>query len=89
MSEITEFFSFFVNFGQHSRMSIKSFKDLKEMNLITRQRKLMKHVDEYVNKINVINAELRTQMTWAQTKQKRFANVHRAHDFKYAVKNKV
>ena len=63
MSEITEFSSFFVNFGQHSRMSIKFFKDLKKMNLITRQQKLMKHVDEYVNKMNVINVELRTQMT--------------------------
>ena len=49
----------------------------------------MKHVDEYVNKINVINVELRTQMTWAQIKQKRFVNVHRVHDFKYAIKNKV
>ena len=33
------------------------------MNLITRQRKFIKHVDEYINKINVINVELRTQMT--------------------------
>ena len=63
MFETIEFFSFFVNFDQHSRMNIKLFKDLKEINLITRQRRFMKHVDEYVNKINVINAELRTQMT--------------------------
>ena len=62
MSEITEFFSFFINFDQHSRINIKFFKNLKEMNLITRQRKFIKHVDEYVNKINVINVELRTQM---------------------------
>ena len=62
MFEIIEFFSFFVNFDQHSRMSIKFFKNLKEMNLIIRQRRFMKHVDEYINKINVINAELRTQM---------------------------
>ena len=89
MFEITEFSPFFVNFGQHSRMSIKSLKNLKKMNLITRQRKFMKHVDEYVNKINVINAKLRTQMTWTQIKQKRFVNVHRIHDFKYAVKDKV
>ena len=33
------------------------------MNLIIRQRKFIKHVDEYVNKINVINVELRTQIT--------------------------
>ena len=59
------------------------------MNLITRQRRFMKHVDEYVNKINVINAELRTQMTWTQIKQKRFVNVHRVHNLKYVVKNKV
>ena len=59
------------------------------MNLITRQRRFMKHVDEYVNKINVINAELRTQMTWAQIKQKKFVNVYRIYDFKYVVKNKV
>ena len=32
------------------------------MNLITRQRKFIKHIDEYVNKINVINVELRTQI---------------------------
>ena len=63
MFEITEFFSFFVNFGQHPRMNIEFFKDLKKMNLITRQRRLMKHADEYVNKMNVINVELRTQMT--------------------------
>ena len=59
------------------------------MNLIIRQRKFMKHVDEYVNKINVINVELRTQITWTQVKQKKFVNVHRVHDFKYAVKNKI
>ena len=63
MSEIIEFSSFFVNFDQHPRMNIKSFKNLEKMNLITRQRRFMKHVDEYVNKINVINVELRTQMT--------------------------
>ena len=49
----------------------------------------MKHVDEYVNKMNVINVELRTQMTWAQIKQKKFVNVYRAYDSKYVVKNKV
>ena len=59
------------------------------MNLITRQRKFIKHVDEYVNKINVINVELRTQMIWTQIKQKRFVNVHRIHNFKYVVKNKI
>ena len=59
------------------------------MNLITRQRRFIKHINEYVNKINVINAELRTQITWTQIKQKRFINVHRIHDFKYVVKNKV
>ena len=89
MSETTEFSSFFVNSGQHPRMNIEPFRDLKKMNLITRQRRLMKHVDEYVNKMNVINAELRTQMTWAQIRQERFANAHRAHDPKYAVENKV
>ena len=89
MSEITEFFSFFVNFDQHSRMSIEPFRDLKRMNLITRQRRFMKHADEYVNKMNVINAELRTQMIWTQIKQKKFVNVHRVYDFKYVVENKV
>ena len=63
MFEIIKFFSFFVNFDQHSRINIKLFTNLKKMNLITRQRKFIKHVDEYVNKINVINSELRTQMT--------------------------
>ena len=89
MFETTGFFSFFANFGQHPRMSIKPFKDLKKMNLITRQRRLMKHADEYVNKMNAINVELRTQMTWAQIRQERFVNAHRAHGFKYAVKDKV
>ena len=89
MSETTEFSSFFVNSDQHPRMSIELPKDLKEMNLITRQRRLMKHADEYVNKMNAINAELRTQMTWAQVRQERFANAHRVHDPKYAVENKV
>ena len=28
-------------------------------------------------------------MTWTQIKQKRFVNVHRVHDFKYVVKNKI
>ena len=59
------------------------------MNLIIRQRKFIKHVDEYVNKINVINVELRTQITWTQIKQKIFVNVYRVHDFKYVVKNKI
>ena len=63
MFKIIEFFSFFVNFDQHSRINIKFFKNLKKINLITRQRKFIKHVDEYVNKINVINVELRTQIT--------------------------
>ena len=89
MFKTIEFSPFFVNFDQHSRINIKPFKDLKKMNLIIRQRKLIKHVDEYVNKINVINVELRTQMIWTQVKQKRFVNAHRTHNFKYVVKNKV
>ena len=49
----------------------------------------MKHVDEYVNKINVINVELRIQMIWTQVKQKKFVNVHKKHVFKYVVNNKI
>ena len=89
MFEITGFSPFFVNFGQHSRMGIKPSKDLKGMNLTTRQRRLMKHADEYANKMDAINAKLRTQMTWAQIRQERFANAHRAHGPKYAVEDKV
>ena len=62
MFEIIEFFSFFVNFDQYSRMNIKFFKNLKRMNLITRQRRFIKHINKYVNKMNVINVKLRTQM---------------------------
>ena len=62
MFEIIEFFSVFVNFDSYSRINIKFFKNLKKMNLITRQRKFIKYVDEYINKINVINVKLRTQI---------------------------
>ena len=82
MFKIIKFFSFFVNFDQHSRINIKIFKNKKKMNLITRQRKFIKHVDEYINKINVINVELRTQIIWTQIKQKRFVNVYQVYNFK-------
>ena len=44
-------------------MNIEFFKNLIEMNFIIRQRRLKKHVDEYVIKMNTINEELKTQMT--------------------------
>ena len=89
VSKITKFTSFFVNFDQHSRMSIEFFKNLIEMNFIIRQRRLKKHVDEYVIKMNTINEELKTQMIWTHVKQKRFVNAHRKNVFKYVINDKI
>ena len=70
-------------------MSVKPPRDLTDMDLTTRQRRLREHADEYATKMNTINAELRIQMTWAQVNQERFANAHREHAPKYVVNNSV
>ena len=70
-------------------MSIEFFKNLIEMNLTIRQRRLRKHVDEYAIKMNTINEELKTQMIWAHAKYERFVNAHRENAFKYVINDKV
>ena len=59
------------------------------MNFIIRQRRLKKHVDEYVIKMNTINEKLKTQMIWTHVKQKRFVNAHRKNAFKYVINDKI
>ena len=89
ISETTQATPFFANSDQNPRMGVEPPRDLTDMNLTTRQRRLREHADEYATKMDTINAELRTQMTWAQANQERFANAHREHAPKYAVGDPV
>jgi len=83
--ESTQCTPFLANFGQHSRMGLKSKKAQK--NVIEHSKRI--HADLFVQKMNRINEILREQMTLAQAYQEQFANVHRQHVLKYAINDMI
>ena len=81
--------SFLVNFDQHLNISFEFARDLDVLDLTTRQHILRSRAHYYVDKINSINQELRSQIIWAQVSYKYHTNQYRAHNSRYAVNNKI
>ena len=89
-SKIIKCISFFVNHDYHSRMRLKSSRELlEESSRNDHERCQRLKVDSHVEKMNQINQKLRAQMIWAQDWHEEYVNRHREHVFRRKIENKI
>ena len=89
-SKIIKCILFFVNHDYHSRMKLKSSRELLEdFSRNDHERRQRLKVDSHVEKINQINQKLRAQMIWTQDWHEEYVNRHREHALRRKVENKM
>ena len=89
-SKIIKCTFFFVNHDYHSRMKLKSSRELLEdFSRNDHERCQRLKVDSHVEKMNQINQKLRAQMIWAQDWHEEYVNRHREHVLRRKIENKI